>query len=194
MTPLESKIQSIIDKMHSIFHDAVGPNDRAEYMRENNITGGIDWSFSLSADDIINQKIPPRVAGCTGRAKVFCKLAAAVDLPCYVVATANYEDWLRAESGRPNIINGHQIIAVEIDGALRAFSPGRERLEWISGDVIPGHFITAVRNKPKNLITAVVPGDVFAKCDTYQKLRNLYTSGAMDCADFTITPNTTDIA
>lgn len=189
MTQLESQIQAIIDKMHVIFHNASGANDRTEYMRDNNIAGDINWSFSLSADDIINQKIPPRVAGCTGRAKLFCHLAAAVGLPCYVVATADYQDWLRAESGRPNIINGHQIIAVDMDGSLRAFSPGREKLEWISGDVIPGRFINAVRNKPKNLITAVVPGDDFAQCDTYQKLRNLYTSGSMNCSDFTITPD-----
>ncbi|MDE6250424.1 MAG: hypothetical protein K2M34_02185 [Alphaproteobacteria bacterium] len=188
MTSFESQIQTIIDKMHVIFHDATGSNDRVEYMRENNIAGDINWSFSLSADDIINKKIPPRVAGCTGRAKLFCHLAAACDILCYVVATANYEDWLRAQAGHPNIINGHQIIAVEMDGKLRAFSPGREKLEWISGDVVPGRFISAVRNKPQNLITAVVPGDEFAKCDTYQKLRNLYTSGSMDCSDFIITP------
>ncbi len=175
--------------MHAIFRRAIGTDDRVKYMRENNIKGDIDWSFSLSADDIIDRKIPPRVAGCTGLAKVFCKLAADSGLPCWVVATANFEDWQCARAGRPNIINGHQIIAVDVDGNVRAFCPGRAKLEWISGAVRPGLFINAVRNQPPYLITAIVPGDAFEKCDTYQKLRNLYTSGTMDSPEFTIKPN-----
>ena len=70
----DDKIQSLLDKMHTMFNGAVGPNNRAEYMRQHNVSG-IDWHFSLSADDIINQKIPRMVAGCTGIAKVFCKYA-----------------------------------------------------------------------------------------------------------------------
>ncbi|MCM1294746.1 MAG: hypothetical protein NC311_04250 [Muribaculaceae bacterium] len=188
MINTEQKIQSIIDKMHEIFRASVGANNRAKYMRENSIPDNIDWSFSLSADDIIQNKIPPRVAGCTGRAKVFCKLATDVCLPCYVVTTANYADWMRARAGYPNIINGHQIIAVEIDGALRAFGPGREKLEWIPGTVAPGHFINAIRNRPAYLITAIVPRDEFGGCNTYQKLRNLYTSGTIENSGFMIKP------
>lgn len=189
MTNLEQQIQSLIDKMHAMFRNTVGPNDRAQYMRQNNVPNNIDWSFSLTADDIINKKIPPRVAGCTGRAKVFCKLAIDAGLSCYVVTTANYEDWRRARAGRHNIINGHQIIAVEIDGTLRAFSPGRETLEWISGAVVRGYFINAVRNRPPYLITAIIPRDDFSKCNTYQKLRNLYTSGTIENSEFIIKPN-----
>lgn len=68
----DAQIQSILNKMHTMFDGAVGPNNRAEYMRMKNVSG-IDWHFSLTAEDIINQKIPRRVAGCTGIAKVFCK-------------------------------------------------------------------------------------------------------------------------
>jgi len=188
MTHTEQQIQLLIDKMRAIFRDATGPRTRNEYMAANGVSG-LDWSFSLSADDIIDGKIPPRVAGCTGRAKVFCKLAADSELPCYVVATANYEDWQRAAAGRPNIINGHQIIAVDIDGTLRAFDPGRRKLEWIDGVVRPGNFINAVQSQPPYLIGAVVPGNEFAKCNTYQKLRNLYTSGNMENPEFRIMPN-----
>ena len=75
MTPLETKLQSVLDKMHSILSNAVGPNDRREYMRANNIPGDINWSFSLTPTDIINRRIPSNVIGCTGRAKLFCYLA-----------------------------------------------------------------------------------------------------------------------
>ena len=65
----DEQIQSILDKMHAMFNGAAGPNNRAEYMRQHNVSG-TDWHFSLSADDIINQKIPRAVVGCTGIAKV----------------------------------------------------------------------------------------------------------------------------
>ena len=59
-------IQSLLDKMHAIFDRAAGPNNRAEYMRQHNVSGR-DWHFYLSAADNIKQKIQRAVAGCTGR-------------------------------------------------------------------------------------------------------------------------------
>lgn len=59
----DDKIQSVLNKIHAMFDGAIGPNNRAEYMRAHNISEK-DWSFSLSADDIINQKIPRAFAVC----------------------------------------------------------------------------------------------------------------------------------
>ena len=112
----DDQIQSILDKMHTMFDGAVGPNNRAEYMRMKNVSG-IDWHFSLTAEDIINQKIPRMVAGCTGIAKVFCKYATDAGLDFFVLTTARVADLAgaaddHAAGNAERIINGHQIIAV----------------------------------------------------------------------------------
>ncbi|MBO4480764.1 MAG: hypothetical protein J5742_04055, partial [Alphaproteobacteria bacterium] len=42
--------------------------------------------------------------------------------------------------------------------------------------------------KKDYIVTAVVPGDEFAKMNTYQQLSNLYSSGDMNNSEFTIKP------
>ena len=53
---MEEKIKSIMSQMHTMFHDAVGPRSRPDYMKERGVSGR-DWHFRLSADDIIKDKI-----------------------------------------------------------------------------------------------------------------------------------------
>ena len=74
---MEEKIKSIMAQMHNIFHDAVGPRSRSDYMKSQGVSGR-DWHFGLSAEDIIKDKIPANVIGCTGRAKLFCYLGFCV--------------------------------------------------------------------------------------------------------------------
>ena len=78
-----------------------------------------NWKFGLSANQIINLKIPNDVVGSTGICKVFCKFARDAGLDCFVVLAADVEHL----SDDRNIINGAQFIAVESGGELRAFSP-----------------------------------------------------------------------
>ena len=176
-------IQSLLDKMHAMFNGAVGPNNRAEYMRQHNVSG-IDWHFSLSADEIINQKIPRMVAGCTGIAKVFCKYATDAGLDCVVLTTARIENLDGAahdikEGKKERIINGHQIIAVyDKNGKLRAFDPGQKELKYIKseikvGNIIKFRFDTVV----PHLITAILTPTEYSKIDTYKKLRDIYVNG-----------------
>lgn len=190
---MEEKIKSIMSQMHTMFHDAVGPRSRPDYMKERGVSGR-DWHFGLSADDIIKDKIPANVAGCTGRAKLFCKLAAEKGIKSFVVCTAKYNDWKAAHDGTANHINGHQIIAVEIDGKMRVFDPGRKDLVFIDTKLESGEFIDAIDSgKKEYIVTAVVPGDEFAKMNTYQQLSNLYSSGDMNNSAFTIKPQKTNI-
>ena len=127
---------------------------------------------------IIEQKIPANVIGCTGIAKLFCYLANRANITAFVVCTAKYDDWAAVKNGENKIINGHQINAVEIDGKLMVFDAGRKHLHFIDTDLTPGSFIDAMDNGNLDyMITAVVPGKDFLQMDTYQKLRNLYTSG-----------------
>lgn len=180
-------IQSLLDKMHAIFDRAAGPNNRAEYMRQHNVSG-IDWHFSLSADDIIKQKIPRAVAGCTGKAKVFSKLATEAGLKHVVLTTARIADLNAAEQDRKSgkkerIISGHQIIAVyDENGKLRAFDPGRKELGYIKSEIKVGNIIKFRFGGEiiPHTITAILTPQEFAKVNTYKKLRDLYICGSGD--------------
>ena len=183
----DNLIQSLLDKMHAMFDKAAGPNNRSEYMRQHNVSG-IDWHFSLSADDIIEQRVPRAVAGCTGISKVFSKLAAEAGLKHVVLTTAREENLWDAEQDRKigkkeRIVSGHQIIAVyDENGKLRAFDPGRKELRYIKseiqvGNIINFHFDGEV---VPHRITAILAPQEFAKVNTYQKLRDLYICGSSD--------------
>lgn len=177
----DNLIQSLLDKMHAMFDKAIGPNNRSEYMQQHNVSG-IDWHFSLSADDIINQKIPRAVAGCTGISKVFSKLATEAGLKHVVLTTAREENLKGAEQDRKSgkkerIINGHQIIAVyDENGNLHAFDPGLKELKYIKSDIQVGNIIKFRFDGEiiPHTITAILTPQEFAKVNTYKKLRDLY--------------------
>lgn len=180
-------IQSLLDKMHAIFDRAAGPNNRSEYMRQHNVSG-IDWHFSLSADDIIKQNIPRAVAGCTGKAKVFSKLMTEAGLKHVVLTTARIADLNGAEQDRKDgkkerIISGHQIIAVyDENGKLRAFDPGLKELKYIKSEIQVGNIIKFRFGGEiiPHTITAILAPQEFAKVNTYKKLRDLYICGSGD--------------
>ena len=180
-------IQSLLDEMHAMFDKAIGPNNRSEYMRQHNVSG-IDWHFSLSADDIIKQKIPRAVAGCTGISKVFSKLMTEAGLKHVVLTTARIADLNGAEQDRKDgkkerIISGHQIIAVyDENGKLRAFDPGRKELRYIKSDIQVGNIINFHFGGEvvPHRITAILTPQEFAKVNTYKKLRDLYICGSGD--------------
>lgn len=180
----DDQIQSLLDKMHAMFNGAVGPNNRVEYMRQHNVSG-IDWHFSLSADDIINQKIPRAVAGCTGIAKVFCKYATDAGLDCVVLTTARIENLNGAlqdikEGKKERVISGHQIIAVyDKNGKLHAFDPGQKELKYIKSEIEVGNIINFRFDGAvvPHLITAILPPAEYSKIDTYKKLRDVYVNG-----------------
>ena len=179
----DDQIQSILNKMQAMFNGAVGPNNRTEYMRMKNVSG-IDWHFSLTAEDIINQKIPRMVAGCTGIAKVFCKYATDAGLNFFVLTTARVADLAgaaddHAAGNAERIINGHQIIAVrDENGKLRAFDPGLQELRYRKSDIYVGrilklHFGDVI----PHVITAILTPAEYNKIDTYKKLRDVYVNG-----------------
>lgn len=183
----DNLIQSLLDKMHAMFDKAIGPNNRSEYMRQHNVSG-IDWHFSLSAEDIIEQRVPRAVAGCTGISKVFSKLATEAGLKHVVLTTARMADLNAAEQDRKSgkkerIISGHQIIAVyDENGKLRAFDPGRKELRYIKSDIQVGNIINFHFGGEvvPHRITAILAPQKFAKVNTYKKLRDLYICGSGD--------------
>lgn len=188
---MEKQIQAILDKLHKMLQNAVGPNNRMDYMREIGVSG-LDWHFSLSADDIIKNKIPKRVIGCTGVAKVFCKLANEIGLECWVVCSANNQQRETAKAnkrGKEPIISGHQIMAVKINGKLKMFDPGRSELKFLPDKAEVGGIINfRFPDMPDPyLIAAIMTPNEFFKIDSYFKLRNVYASGDMNNPEFVIT-------
>lgn len=186
---ITEEIQKVLNDLDEILRSAVGPRDRREYMREIGVTDR-NWHFSLTADEIIKNKIPAAVIGCFGIARLFCKLAPK-ELQFFVVTCAYEPDWTAARNGNePKSIGGHQVIAVEIDDKLRMFHPGRRKLEFINTDVVVGNLVDfGFRDVPgRYLITAIMTPDEYNKINTYQKLRNVYASGDMNNPKFTIVP------
>lgn len=181
----DNLIQSLLDKMHAMFDKAIGPNNRSEYMQQHNVSG-IDWHFYLSADDIIEQRVPRAVAGCTGISKVFSKLATEAGLKHVVLTTARMADLNAAGQDRKSgkkerIISGHQIIAVyDENGKLHAFDPGLKELKYIKSDIQVGNIIKFRFDGEiiPHTITAILTPQEFAKVNTYKKLRDLYVYGS----------------
>lgn len=188
---MEKIIQDILTEMNTMFRTAVGVRSRPEYMAEYKKTHpGIKDHFGLSVKQIIEDKIPPQVIGCTGVSKLFCELAKKRGIKAFVVCTVKYDDWKALKNGENEFfMNGHQINAVEIDGRLRAFDTQRKKLKFFDTNLTIGTFIDAMgHGKSDYMITAVVPGDEFQLVDTGRKLVNLYASGDMNKSEFTIVP------
>ena len=142
------KIKKIIYTIQTIFHNAeptIGtlrqtsdaydfrwdkgpskPMERDEYTKAHKIKDDLNFYFSLSAEDIIAQKIPMRPMGCTGVAKLFAKYAKEEGLDCFAVYTANIEKLENKKKGVEDIVNGHQIIAVQFSDGVRMFDPALE--------------------------------------------------------------------
>ena len=175
----DEKIQSVINRVQDLFAHSVGPSNRHEYMRLHGVHGN-DWIFGLSADDIINQKIPRTVVGCSGIASVFIKYATEAGLNCVVLPTAMQKDLDGAAQDRKNgererTINGHQIVAVrDANGVLRAFDPGQPRLRYLDTQVAVGTTINFHFGACR--IAAILSPSEYAKIDTYKKLRDVYVN------------------
>lgn len=191
------KIQEVLKKVDQTFKDSILPDiSRQDYIKEHNIKTGIDYSFSLSADDIIKNKISRKVVGCTGIAKVFSKFAKDIWLESYVVSTARLEDWKQAKiydkkHEKRNIINGHQIIGVKFSDGIKVFDPTRSKLTFIKGDITIGGIIKSIGDAgPDYLISAISTSDDFSQVSSYQNIANIYTSGNINDNSFKIKPKT----
>lgn len=161
--------------MRDTFRVACGPRRRGDWLREHGIDNP-DWLYSLSADDVINQKIPSHVAGPFARAKLFCKYAMDENLECMVVITPNCDDLSVSKNAPDTVVNGHVLIAVKVGGVLRAFDPAHRPLRFISGDIRVGATVQSIRTWYPCPITAIVSRDEFMNVCSYQDIAKLYTS------------------
>ena len=175
------KLEETHEEFHKIFQNAIGPRNMRDYAGSKGMTmdQAEDWKFALTAQDIINEHIPANVVGCSGRAAVFSHLLQQRMIPHKVILTAVVDDLNRARNNiqqgkKPNIINGHQIIAVEIDGRLRMFDPGDKSLQLIEGDVSVNRAFKYHFSNDDYVITNIMSPKEYERIDTLEKLQSAY--------------------
>ena len=150
-------------------------------------------------EHLIDKKMGRGIIGCTGTAKLFCTLAKQEGLDCKVVMTAGRNNWEKvrnqAQKGvapaERDIINGHQIIAVEFSDDLHAFDPGYKEkgaTKFLDiGKIEVGNFLD-MPNIKDHFVTAIISPEEYAKVNLYQNIANLYSSGKIDDSSFTVSP------
>lgn len=177
----EVKLKAIFFKLNKIAHDAVGPRDLKEYAAQHNmdLRQAQNWKFALRADDIIEQKLHPNVIGCTGRARVFSKLATAKGLEHKIILTARadmlprlYDAKLRGEK-LPNT-NGHQVVGVTVDSKMRMFDPAARNMAPVEGDVFIGRRLKFDFSADEYIIVNILSPDEYDKIASHEDLMNAY--------------------
>ncbi len=141
---LDQNLEETLVEFHKLFENSRGPQNLGEYAKAHNMNmaQAEEWKFALTVPEIIQQKIPADVIGCSARANVFSYLLRQRMVLHKIVLTARKDHLMSAQNAiaqgqKPNLIHGHQIIAVEIDGKLRMFDPSRKALEFIDTIVEP---------------------------------------------------------
>lgn len=146
---------------------------RLDYYKQHNIKDQSNYHFALSAQDIIDKKIPYKVAGCTGTAKLFSKYAMEAGLTdrIFVVPTVNSTSF---NSNKPSF-DGHQIIAILLEDGMHLFDPAKSPLNFIPGNVKIDEPVDALGSGQKDhIITGIMHPEEFAKIDSRNKLQEVY--------------------
>ena len=216
------KIKKILCKINADFHNAepnlgtlkltdeynfqweqsqnsTPPISRQEYIdshpeiKSNPNMDPLDFSFSLSADDIISKKIPMQVMGCTGVAKLFGKYADEEKLDCFAVFSAKIKDLENKKKDKDAIVSGHQIIAVQFSDGVRMFDPAcKDGLQFYKDNngqeiLLPsmkallGKELVAQNSKDPwaqrqagTVITCVEPSQKLGNIKSYKDVENRY--------------------
>ena len=181
----EVKLQGIILNLHKMAGAAIGAKNLSDYASQKGITmeAAEQWKFALRAQDIIEQRLHPNLVGCTGVARVFSYLAKKQNIEHKVILTAVSDELYGAHNsvahgGQPNLINGHQVIAANIDGDLRMFDPAKRTLKAIDGDVFIGRRFKFDFSDREYVITNIMSNDEYEKIKSLSDLQDSYMKGA----------------
>lgn len=180
------KVNIVLEKIDKFFHD-IEPSlknaiSRDKYFEQHpEITAHKNFNFSLSGDDIVENKIPYNVAGCTGRAKLFSKYAKEIGLKDFdIVITAKKDDLKNKNSNQ--MIDGHQLVAIKLSDGLHIIDPGAGKTyekAKIDGVCQVGENIDAVGNHQKDyVISAILEPNEYNDIKTYEQMKRLYVGGA----------------
>ena len=189
------KIDTVLKKLHKFFREiepeaeSIQKNGikRSEYFNQHpefDDDAKSDFPFSLKPQNIIDEKLPFHVAGCTGRARLFSYYAEQIGLKdFYVVLTARISDLEKyANKQLAGQIWGHQLIAVKLTGSLHPdhlclIDPGRSdsfntaRLPYDC--VVNGNINYS--GEPYT-ISAIFTPEQYDNIDSYAKIKDVYLS------------------
>ncbi|MBP3340780.1 MAG: hypothetical protein J6L47_03910 [Alphaproteobacteria bacterium] len=170
---IKVKLNAVFMEFHNMARHSVGPKTLHEYAAANNMTMDMaeKWKFALRAQDIIEQKLHPNIVGCTGRARVFSHLLSNKGIEHKVILTAIVSDLQHSDTKR---IDGHQIIAVNIDGKMRMFDPAEKELNLIEGDVFIGRHFRYPFSDQEYVITNIMSSTEYDKIKSLPDLQNAY--------------------
>lgn len=145
----------------------------------------IDYHFSLSAQDIIDKRVAPQVAACSGHAKLFAHLASRHGLDCRIVMTADFQGY--AKNKDKYAINGHQIIAVRgADDNLVAFDPQYYPFRPLADktEIKVGNWLQSVERENKYKITAILTPVEFEQVRSSDANEQMYLYGSGTAGKF----------
>lgn len=177
----ELNLNAVFLELKHIAQNAFGPRNLKEYAAQYNMDmqSAQNWKFALRADDIIEQKLHPNVIGCTGRARVFSKLATAKGLEHKIILTARadmlarlYNAKLRGEK-LPNT-NGHQVVGIIVDSKMRMFDPAARNTAPVAGDVFVGRRFQFDFATDEYVIVNILSPDEYDKIKSHADLMNAY--------------------
>jgi hypothetical protein len=172
------KLGAVFFEFHNMARQSIGPKTLREYAVAHSMSmaDAEKWKFALRAQDIIDKKIHPNIVGCTGRARVFSHLLSNKGIEHKIILTAIASDLAHGNTQR---IDGHQIIAVNIDGKMRMFDPAEKELNLIEGDVFIGrHFKFPFSNR-EYVITNIMSPAEYDKIKSLPDLQNAYKQDFM---------------
>lgn len=175
---IKMKLDAVFFEFHNMARQSIGPKTLREYAVAHSISmaDAEKWKFALRAQDIIDNKIHPNIVGCTGRARVFSHMLSQKGVEHKIILTAIASDLAHGNTQR---IDGHQIIAVNIDGKMRMFDPAEKELNLIEGDVFIGrHFKFPFSNR-EYVITNIMSSAEYDKIKSLPDLQNAYKQNFM---------------
>lgn len=184
---IKARVDIVLNKMSWFFHtiepSLVHPISRQQYFEKHpELDDDKKWNFpfSLSADDIINKKIPWQAAGCTGCAKLFSKYAREIGLDDFmVVLTVKREHVEQYAQGQlRGQIAGHQAIAIRLSDGLHIIDVQHglgktfEEIEVKSDCKIDANI--DFEHHRGYIIAALLSPTEYDNMDSYDKLKDLY--------------------
>lgn len=139
-----------------------GNLNRLEYKNKYHLEDG--FNFTLTAKDIIKNKIPLQVIGCTGLAKLFVYYSQEIGLDCDIIFTANKKDL----ENKRKIINGHQLISVKLKNTDEIiFDPQNSCLKKIELN-------NYMHNNALHIFTGRLSGKYIELVNSYKILEDIY--------------------
>ena len=141
-----------------------GNLNRLEYKNKYHLEDG--FNFILTAKDIIKNKIPFQVIGCTGLAKLFVYYSQEIGLGCDIIFMANKDDL----ENKRKIINGHQLISVKLENTDEIiFDPQNSYLKKIELN-------NYIHNNALHIFTGRLSGKYIEQVNSYKILEDIYTN------------------